>query len=63
MYPRISSIWGPSPEPDSKLPLAALDDDFLPWRPGRTNPMSGRFVVVLPLVDAAPLDRRRSHAA
>jgi hypothetical protein len=61
LYPRVSSAWGPSPAPDSKLALATLDDDFVPWRPGRTNGMSGRFVVVLPLVDPAPFDRRRSN--
>jgi hypothetical protein len=61
LYPRTSSVWGPSPEPGAKLPLAALDDDFVPWRPGRSNGMSGRFVVVLPLVDLAPYDRRRSN--
>ena len=62
LYPRVSTRWGSSPEPGSKVSLARLDDDFLPWRPGRTNGMSGRFVIVMPLVDAAPFDRRRSNA-
>ena len=60
-YPRVSRAWGRSPEPGSKLTLAALDDDFVPWRPGRSNAMSGRFVIVMPQVDPAPFDRRRSN--
>jgi len=61
LYPRTSSIWGRSPQPDSRLPLASLDDTFVPWRPGRSTGLSGRFVVVLPLVDERPFDRRLSN--
>jgi hypothetical protein len=61
-YPRVSSRWGPSPEPGSKVSVDALDEDFVPWRPGRRNGMSGRFVIVSPQVDPAPFDRRRSNA-
>jgi hypothetical protein len=50
LYPRTSSVWGPSPEPNGKLSLQALAGDFVPWRPGRPSPNSGRFVIVLPLM-------------
>jgi hypothetical protein len=61
LYPRTSSAWGRSPAPDSRLSLGRLDDSFVPWRPGRSTGMSGRFVVVLPLVDERPFDRRLSN--
>jgi len=49
LYPRTSSVWGPSPAPDSRLSLDVLDADFVPWRLTSTSAMAGRFVVVLPL--------------
>ncbi len=55
LYPRTSSTWGTSPAPDTRLSLKQLAADFVPWRPGRSNGMSGRYVIVMPFPDARPL--------
>ncbi len=55
LHPRTSSAWGKSPRPNAKLSLEQLSSDFVPWRPGRSSWMSGRFVIVEPLVDRLPL--------
>jgi len=44
-----------SPAPDTRLSLKQLAADFVPWRPGRSNGMSGRYVIVMPFPDARPL--------
>lgn len=47
-YPRVSSIWGRSPRPGSRLTPEVLGRDFVPlaqrWRSGH----AGRFLLVLP---------------
>jgi hypothetical protein len=63
LYPRTSSVWGPSPEPNGKLSLRALSSDFVPWRPGRPSPNSGRFVIVLPLLEPSPTGHAIQEAA
>jgi hypothetical protein len=54
-YPRTSSIWGPGHRPNSKIAVADLAADFLPWRrPGvRYVEKDGQYVLVLPI--AAPI--------
>lgn len=49
-YPRPNSTWGPSRPPDSRVTLAALRADFLPYdRPGRRHPgRDGHYMLVLP---------------
>jgi hypothetical protein len=53
-YPRVSSIWGASRPPDSLVPVAALAEDYLPWRrpTGRYPGKDGKFVMVMPVADA-----------
>jgi hypothetical protein len=55
-YPRLSSIWGYSDPPDTLVPFKRLAVDYLPWRrPTRAYPdKDGRFVLVLPVAEAAP---------
>lgn len=49
-YPRVSSIWGRSPKPGSRLSPEVLGRDFVPlntrWRSGH----GGRYLLVLPQV-------------
>jgi len=48
-YPRASAAYGDSPPPNSKLSIAELSDDFLPWKRRRRNPeKDGRYFLVLP---------------
>jgi hypothetical protein len=54
LYPRTSSVWGASPAPNSRLSLTQLASEFVPWRPTSTNPMAGRFVVVIPSAEPRP---------
>jgi hypothetical protein len=60
-YPRVSSIWGPAPRPDSIVPVRRLAEDYLAWlRPAVRYPeKDGRFVLVVPVADtpAAGADR------
>jgi hypothetical protein len=53
-YPDVSAIWGASRPPDSVVPVAALDDDYLPYdRPGRVHPKrDGRYILILPALPA-----------
>ncbi len=50
-WPRISSIWGPSDQPDTLKEVADLSIDFLPWkRPRGTYPdKDGLYVMVVPI--------------
>ena len=54
-YPRVSSIWGASRRPDSLVPVKRLSEDFLAFRRPtvRYPDKDGRFVLVLPIADAA----------
>lgn len=54
-YPRISSIWGASRPPDALVPVGLMSQDYLQWRrpTARYPGKDGKFVVVLPVVDAA----------
>lgn len=49
-YPDVSSIWGASRPPNSKVSLAALAQDYLRYnRPLRHHPMrDGKFMLILP---------------
>jgi hypothetical protein len=53
-YPRVSSIWGPARPPGATVPVRRLAEDFLAWRrPAVRYPeKDGRFVLVVPVVDA-----------
>jgi hypothetical protein len=50
-YPRVSNIWGASRPPNSRVPVAALAEDYLPWRrpTGRYPGKDGKFVMVMPV--------------
>jgi hypothetical protein len=49
-YPRVSSIWGPSRPPHTRVSPRILGTDFKPYgRSGRRDPeRDGRFMLVLP---------------
>jgi hypothetical protein len=55
-YPRTSSIWGPGQRPGTRIAVANLAADFLPWRrPGvRYEEKDGQFVLILPVADPSP---------
>jgi hypothetical protein len=57
LYPRISSVWGRSPAPNSRLTLKQLGQDFLPRR-SRMGNTGGRYTIVMPYPDLRPFDRR-----
>ena len=52
-YPRTSSIWGPGQRPNTRIPVANLSADLLPWRrPGvRYVEKDGQYVLVLPVLE------------
>lgn len=54
-YPRVSSIWGHSPEPGSLVPVERLSEDFLQFRrPTEQFPdRDGQFVLILPTLPEA----------
>jgi len=54
-YPRVSSIWGVSPEPGSLVPVERLSEDYLRFRrPTMRYPdRDGQFVLILPTLAAA----------
>ncbi len=56
-YPDVSAIWGASRPPNSTVPVAALDADYLPYdRPGRVHPKrDGRFLLILPTLPEGTL--------
>jgi hypothetical protein len=49
-YPYVSTIWGASRPPDSLVPVAALAEDYLPYRRPRARypDRDGRFMLILP---------------
>ena len=49
-YPFVSTIWGASRPPDSLVPVAALAEDYLPYRRPRARwpNRDGRFMLILP---------------
>ncbi|CAN5601677.1 hypothetical protein BH24CHL9_BH24CHL9_08850 [soil metagenome] len=49
-YPFVSTIWGASRPPDALVPVAALAEDYLPYRrPGARYPKrDGKFMLILP---------------
>ena len=49
-FPRVSSIWGPSRPPNSKVTASALGQDYVPYdRPHRRQPdRDGKYMLVLP---------------
>ena len=51
-YPSVSSIWGPSRPPNSRVDPKLLPEDYLPWRrpTGRYPGMDGKFVLILPVL-------------
>ena len=52
-YPRVSSIWGRSRPPNSRLSPQVLAQDFVPYdRPGRRHPdRDGRYMLVVPKLE------------
>jgi hypothetical protein len=63
-FPRSSSLWGNGQSPDSRIAVANLREDFLPWRRPtvRYPEKDGRFVLVLPVSDPTA-DRARRAAS
>jgi hypothetical protein len=55
-YPRVSSIWGRSPAPGTRLNLKQLATDFKPI--SRRRNYGGRYLLVLPLVPLQPASMR-----
>jgi hypothetical protein len=49
-YPFVSTIWGASRPPDSLVPVAALAEDYLPYRRPRARwpHRDGKFMLILP---------------
>lgn len=49
-YPYVSTIWGASRPPDALVPVAALAEDYLPYRRPRARypDRDGRFMLILP---------------
>lgn len=51
-YPYVSTIWGASRPPDTLVPVAALAEDYLPYRrPSHRWPRrDGRYMLILPML-------------
>ncbi len=49
-YPSVSTIWGASRPPDALVPVAALAEDYLPYRRPRARypQRDGKFMLILP---------------
>lgn len=62
LYPRVSSIWGPSRPPDATVLMALVAKEYLAWRRPtvRYPEKDGKFVLVVPVVNtpALPADHR-----
>ncbi len=54
LYPRISSVWGRSPAPNTKLTLRQLGREFLPRR-SNMGGTGGRFTIVMPYPALRPV--------
>jgi len=54
-WPRVSTIWGESPEPNSLIAMDDLGEDLRRYRrPGRTFPdKDGQYVLIIPLEETA----------
>jgi hypothetical protein len=52
-YPRVSSIWGRSRPPNSRVSVRALAEDYVRYgRPGRYDPWrNDRFLLILPRLE------------
>jgi hypothetical protein len=63
LYPRVSSIWGPSRPPDAIVPVGLVAEDYLEWRrPAVRYPeKDGQFVLVVPVVDTPALRADHRH--
>jgi hypothetical protein len=50
-YPKVSTIWGPSLPPNSRMTVEELRVDYIPWiaRAGRTKAYSGKYVLIVPV--------------
>jgi hypothetical protein len=57
LYPRISSVWGRSPAPNTKLSIRQLGEDFLARR-SRSGNTGGRWTIVMPFAELRAVDRR-----
>jgi hypothetical protein len=55
-YPKVSSIWGPSLPPNSRITVRDLRVDYIPWvaRSRRTPKYQGLFVLVVPVPKPPP---------
>jgi hypothetical protein len=51
-YPYVSTIWGASRPPNALVPVAALAEDYLPYRRPRARwpKRDGRFMLILPVL-------------
>lgn len=51
-YPYVSTIWGASRPPNASVPVAALAEDYLPYRrpSNRWAKRDGKFMLVLPVL-------------
>ncbi|MFV2062892.1 MAG: peptidoglycan-binding protein [Chloroflexota bacterium] len=51
-YPFVSTIWGASRPPNAAVPVAALAEDFLPYRrpTARYPKRDGKFMLILPVL-------------
>ena len=49
-YPSVSSIWGASRPPDALVPVAALAEDYLPYRRPRARypKRDGKYMLIVP---------------
>ncbi len=54
LYPRTSSVWGRSPDPNTKLTLKQLGKGFLPRRSSMGG-TGGRFTIVMPYPALRPV--------
>jgi hypothetical protein len=64
LYPLVSTIWGQSHPPGTRLSLSAFGRSFVPRRPflRRPSPLDGTFVLVLPVFSLVPRARDRAVA-
>jgi hypothetical protein len=60
-YPKVSSIWGPSLPPNSRMTIQQLRVDYIPWiaRAGRTRLYSGKYVLIVPVAPPVAAVTRR----
>jgi hypothetical protein len=58
-YPYVSTIWGASRPPNAAVPVAALAEDYLPYRrPRHRYPKrDGKFMLILPTLPRGTADR------